>query len=42
MMDALEAAKQEALPRDMIYIGGSMYVLAELLKGIGYDDKLES
>ena len=42
VMDALEAAKQEALPRDMIYIGGSMYVLAELLKGIGYDDKLES
>lgn len=42
VMDALEAARQEALPRDMIYIGGSMYVLAELLKGIGYDDKLES
>lgn len=42
VMDALEAARQAALPRDMIYIGGSMYVLAELLKGIGYDDKLES
>lgn len=40
--EALDAARQAALPRDVIYIGGSMYVLAELLKAIGYDDKLES
>ncbi len=40
--DALDAARKAALPRDVIYIGGSMYVLAELLTAIGYDDKLES
>ena len=40
--EALDAARKAALPRDVIYIGGSMYVLAELLQAIGYDDKLES
>ena len=42
VMDALEAARQNAAPRDLIYIGGSMYVLSELLQGIGYDDNLDS
>ena len=36
--EALDAARQAAHPRDMIYIGGSMYVLAELFKALGYDD----
>lgn len=36
--EALDAARQAAHPRDMIYIGGSMYVLAELLQAIGYDN----
>ena len=40
--EALEAARKNAAPRDLIYVGGSMYVLAELLKAIGYDDKLDS
>lgn len=40
--EALEAARKNAAPRDLIYIGGSMYVLAELLTAIGYDDKLDS
>jgi dihydrofolate synthase/folylpolyglutamate synthase len=42
VMDALEAARHNAAPRDFIYIGGSMYVLAELLTAIGYDDKLDT
>lgn len=40
VMEALEAARQVALPRDLIYIGGSMYVLAELFKAMKEDDKL--
>lgn len=39
--EALEAARNAAQPQDLIYIGGSMYVLAELLTAIGYDDKLD-
>jgi len=33
---ALEAARAAAEPEDVIYVGGSMYVLAELLKALGY------
>ena len=40
--EALEVARQAALRRDVIYVGGSMYVLAELLTAIGYDDQLDS
>ena len=35
---ALEAARRVSGRKDLIYVGGSMYVLAELLKAIGYDD----
>ncbi len=37
--DALEAARKQADPQDVIYVGGSMYVLAELLKALGYGDQ---
>ena len=40
--EALAAARENAGPKDLIYIGGSMYVLAELLTAIGYDDHLDS
>ena len=40
--EALEAARRAAAPRDLIYVGGSMYVLAELLTAIGYDDHLDN
>ena len=30
------AARAAAAPNDLIYVGGSMYVLAELLKAMGY------
>ena len=33
---ALAAARVAAAPNDLIYVGGSMYVLAELLKAMGY------
>ena len=36
--DALQAARQAAGPQDLIYIGGSMYVLAELLKAIATEE----
>ena len=36
---ALAAARQAAGESDLVYIGGSMYVLAELLKSLGYDDQ---
>jgi dihydrofolate synthase/folylpolyglutamate synthase len=36
--DALEAARRVSGRKDLIYVGGSMYVLAELLKALGYDD----
>ena len=37
VLEALDAARRAAAPRDLIYVGGSMYVLAELFKGLGYD-----
>lgn len=37
---ALDAARSSAAPRDLIYVGGSMYILAELLTALHYDDKL--
>ena len=39
--DALNAARAQAGEEDVIYIGGSMYILAELLKAINYDDHLD-
>lgn len=39
--EALAAARHAAAPRDLIYVGGSMYVLAELLTAMGYDDHLD-
>lgn len=39
VMDALKAARENADENDLIYVGGSMYVLAEFLSGIGYDDQ---
>ena len=41
VLEALNAARQAAAPRDFIYVGGSMYVLAELLTAINYDDRLD-
>ena len=38
---ALEAARNAAATSDLIYVGGSMYVLAELFKAINYDDHLD-
>ena len=35
--DALAAARKAAGDKDLIYVGGSMYVLADLLKALGYD-----
>jgi dihydrofolate synthase/folylpolyglutamate synthase len=35
--DALKAARQQAGENDVVYVGGSMYVLAELLADMGYD-----
>jgi len=37
--DALKAARDAAGENDLIYVGGSMYVLAELLTALGYDDQ---
>ena len=39
---ALAAAREAAGENDLIYVGGSMYVLAELLTAMGFDDQLES
>ena len=36
--EALAAARADAAPDDIIYVGGSMYVLAELLKALGYGE----
>ena len=36
--DAYAAALSNAAPEDMVYVGGSMYVLAELLTHLGYDN----
>ncbi len=40
--DALQAARTAAGSGDLVYVGGSMYVLAELLTAIGYDDNTDS
>jgi len=40
--EALAAARGAAISRDLIYVGGSMYVLAELLTAINYDDHLDA
>lgn len=37
--EALEAARSQAGENDLVYVGGSMYVLAELLKTLGYGDQ---
>ena len=37
--EALDAACADAAPDDVIYVGGSMYVLAELLKARGYGER---
>ena len=37
--DALDASRKAARAKDLIYVGGSMYVLAELLKLFGYGDE---
>ena len=42
VVEALDAARRAAHPRDFIYVGGSMYVLAELLTAINYDDHLDN
>ena len=34
---ALKAARKNANEKDVVYVGGSMYVLAELLADLGYD-----
>ena len=39
---ALEAARKATRAKDLIYVGGSMYVLAELLKYLGYDDQSDN
>lgn len=36
---ALKAALKQANVKDLIYIGGSMYVIAELLEALGYGSK---
>lgn len=41
VMDALNAARGQAGEGDMIYVGGSMYVLAELLEGLNYQDNTD-
>lgn len=38
VQDALKAARAAAGDHDLIYVGGSMYVLAELLKWLGYGE----
>ena len=37
--DALDDARQQAGENDLIYVGGSMYVLAELLEALGYGER---
>ena len=41
VQEALAAARADAAPNDVVYVGGSMYVLAELLKARGYGDRQE-
>lgn len=38
--EALDAARNQANEEDLIYVGGSMYVLAELLTALNYGDDL--
>lgn len=38
--EALDAARNQANDQDLIYVGGSMYVLAELLTALNYGDDL--
>ena len=38
--EALDAARNQANDEDLIYVGGSMYVLAELLTALNYGDDL--
>lgn len=38
--EALDAARKQANDEDLIYVGGSMYVLAELLIALNYGDDL--
>ncbi|MBQ1736819.1 MAG: bifunctional folylpolyglutamate synthase/dihydrofolate synthase [Muribaculaceae bacterium] len=38
--EALDAARNQANDEDLIYVGGSMYVLAELLIALNYGDDL--
>ena len=38
--EALDAARKQANNEDLIYVGGSMYVLAELLTALNYGDDL--
>ncbi len=38
--EALDAARKQANDEDLIYVGGSMYVLAELLTALNYGDDL--
>lgn len=42
VVEALQAAQSAAAPRDLVYVGGSMYVLSELLTAINYDDHLDN
>ena len=39
VQEALSAARADAAPNDLIYVGGSMYILAELLKALGYGER---
>lgn len=39
VQEALAAARADAAPNDLIYVGGSMYILAELLKALGYGER---
>ena len=39
VISALDAARQAAEDKDLIYVGGSMYVLAELLTSLGYGQR---
>ena len=41
VLHALEAARAASGPKDLIYVGGSMYVLAELFAALGLGDNQE-
>ena len=40
-VDKYTAASSKAKAEDLIYVGGSMYVLAELLTNLGYGETAE-